>query len=233
MRELWNEIQAAASTVRVLFADDLERRTALFKQLHITADMGLRGNEFSLATAIDNLKQNKESIALEFPSVRSRIWRSYSIYVLISALTLAPFGAFIYFAASRGLFGLPVPVAGNFDFVIVTIIAVLWIPFGLAVGIFLEFIFRIGDDTSYEKLIAISPGRWKPSHHFVNSLITAYSFAGIMAIGAFQVGIANILLNDFATNKPYLAIAVGFVAGLAYPYMRDIIYQFQPTRREN
>jgi hypothetical protein len=38
--------------------------------------------------------------------------------------------------------------------------------------------------------------------------------------------------HDFISTQPWLSIAVGFVTGFTFPYVRDIVTQFKPERRD-
>jgi hypothetical protein len=105
-------------------------------------------------------------------------------------------------------------------------------PVGVLIGLFVEFIFRVSDDVPYDQLRAINPGRWKPFQRAFNTVLVAYIFAAILAVGAFQVGVASVLLNDFIDKKPELSLAIGFVTGFAFPFVRDLVQQFRPTRRD-
>jgi hypothetical protein len=95
-----------------------------------------------------------------------------------------------------------------------------------------EFIFRVSDDIPYEQLRAINPGRWKPFQRTFNTVIVGYIFAGILGIGAFKVGVGSILLNDFIDKTPMLSLVIGFISGFAFPFVRDLVQQFRPERRD-
>ena len=146
----------------------------------------------------------------------------------LCAALAGPSGGLLYYAALAGLWTVPRPSNGQFFVFVSATIAILWIPFGVTLGAFLEFVFRVGDEISFDRLNSINPGRWNPIQRFVNTVITGYCFAAILGVGALQVGVANLLLNDFISTKPYLSLAIGLVTGMSYPYVRDIIYQFRP-----
>jgi hypothetical protein len=54
----------------------------------------------------------------------------------------------------------------------------------------------------------------------------------MLGAGAVQVGVANILLHEFLPEKPALGLVIGFVTGFAYPFVRDLVQQFRPTKRD-
>ena len=111
-------------------------------------------------------------------------------------------------------------------------IAVLWIPVGAAIGAWVEFIFRV-ETLTYETLLYFDPGRWKPQDRVVITVVVAYVFALFLAVKAIQVGVGDILLNEFATSRPYCSLAIGFVTGFSFAYVKDILYRLRPTERPN
>jgi hypothetical protein len=115
-------------------------------------------------------------------------------------------------------------------------IGLVWIPVGVSFGIVFEFVLRTNDNITYEGLLTINPGRWKPWKRTFSTLITAYVFAFIIGINAFQIGIGGVLLNNFIVSgpsgQPWLSLAVGFVTGFTFPLVRDIVTQFKPERRD-
>jgi hypothetical protein len=54
----------------------------------------------------------------------------------------------------------------------------------------------------------------------------------MLGVGAVQVGVSKILLNDFIPQQPALALVIGFVTGFAYPLVRDLVQQFRPVKRD-
>jgi hypothetical protein len=229
MQRLWEEIRSLVRVVTGLFADDLERRKIFFEHLHVTADTGMRGQDYSLTGGWHNIVEVKSEITHAFPVLRSKIWRSYFKTLVFMLLVPLPLGAVIYYASLNGLWGVPPPTKSNFDLFVVIMIAACWIPVGVALGIFLEFIFSVGEEISFEKLLLLNPGRWNPAQRLVNTILTAWCFAFIMGIQLMQIGVMNVLLNDFARDKPYLALVVGFVTGFAFPYVREIMYKLRPV----
>jgi hypothetical protein len=229
---LYNEIQSLVRVVQVLFINDIERLEGFFNELGRTASTGLVGSDYSPEAAWSNLKEIKKRIAHEFPMVCSYFWWKYLKSLLFVSVIFGPIGALLYYASLKSTWGFPAPDGGLFYAPLALAIAFFWIPVGVMLGTFLEFIFRIGDELSFEKIQAINPGRWEPLQRIVNTTITSYCFAALMAIGVFQIGVANVLLNEFMTTKPFLSIAIGLVTGLSFPYVRDIIYQFRPVRRD-
>jgi H+/Cl- antiporter ClcA len=193
----------------------------------VTADSGLRGTNCSPEIGLENLQDVKDSIADEFPSVRGTIWL-WNLALLIAAIV----GCGLASAILHSKTGVWYPAAVDGSIWPALELALFLIPLGVMVGLFVEFIFRVSDDIPYDQLRAINPGRWKPFQRAFNTLVVAYIFAGILAIGAFQVGVANVLLNDFIDKKPVLSLAIGFVTGFAFPYVRDLVQQFRPLRRD-
>jgi hypothetical protein len=227
-RDLLKQIQDVARLVVMLFPADLENRRDLFGQLHATADSGLRGTESSIEIGLDNLNEVKGSVADAFPVIREVLWRKNLTILVVTILLCLPTGAALYYNSAKWF---PPPGPEKFHWSGLAI-AALWVPLGVAIGLFLEFIFRVGDDIPYEQLRSINPGRWKPVQRFFNTVMVGYTFAGVLAIDAVQVGVSNVLLNEFVKGKPFLSLAIGFVTGMAFPYVRDLVQQFRPVRRD-
>jgi hypothetical protein len=227
-RQLRRQIEDVARLVRILFQDDKARLNKFFAMLHITADSGLRGPNSSLEIGADNLQDVKDSIADEFPAVRGKIWWwNFGILVATAAVCGLAAGVLHYTTGSW------IPTMQANSIWPSLKLAAFLIPLGVVIGLFVEFIFRVSDDVPYEQLRAINPGRWKPFQRAFNTVLVAYIFAGMLGVGAFQVGVASVLLNDFIDKKPELSLAIGFVSGFAFPYVRDLVQQFHPVKRES
>ncbi|MDQ6703648.1 MAG: hypothetical protein M3Z96_11380 [Pseudomonadota bacterium] len=232
MLVLWRAIQDTARAVATLFAHDTAKLKEFFEGLYIAAETGLVGRNYSLQIGWDNLKEARDRIADAFPAVRDRYWKFYFRSLLI-LLVFLPLGGTLYYASVRGLWGIPKPDAkGSFDLWIITFLAFFWIPVGASFGIFLEFIFSVDRQVPFDKLLTINPNRWHPFQQLINTVLVAWVFAFVMGTNFFQIGVASVLLNEFATTKPYLCLAVGFVTGFAFPYVRDIMYKLKPISQD-
>jgi len=228
VRALRRQIEDVSRLVRILFADDRPRLEEFFKQLQLTAEAGLRGTNSSVEAGLDNLQDVKNSIADAFPAVRGRIWWwNFGLLVTIVAICAAASATLHY---SKGIWFPDLDESGSMWPALQ--LAPFLIPLGVMIGLFAEFLFRVNDDIPYEQLRAINPGRWKPVQRLFNTIIVACIFAGVLGIGAVQIGIATVLLNDFIDKKPFLSLVVGFVTGFSFPYVRDLVQQFRPVRRD-
>jgi len=231
MRALIQEIGEFGRVIARVFEEALPTRRDLFEQLHKSADLGLRGDGYSVEAALSNLAELKGMIADAFPAARDRFWSRNFAFLLWTLLPTA-LGGVVYALSLCGSRFVPPPSqAGRFAPSVAGVLALLWIPFGVAFGLFLEFSYSVDRDIPYEDLQGINPGRWRTRQRFVNALLTAYCFAALMGLGAFQIGVLSILLNDFATTNPFLSFAVGFVTGFSFPYVRDLIYRFKPVQK--
>lgn len=112
------------------------------------------------------------------------------------------------------------------------LMAFFLIPIGALTGLFAEFIFNINDDIPYEQLRAINPGRWNPVYRAINTTIVAYVLAFILAMDILKVGVGSVLLNDYVSTRPFLSLTIGFITGFAFPYVRDLIQEVRPAKRE-
>jgi hypothetical protein len=231
MRILSRGIQEVGRLVTTVFSFDPALRKKFFEELHITADVGLVGSNFNTDTGLDNLAEVKGNIADQFPAIRTHYWRTYARYVVNSAVLLI-LGGLIYYLGTVGWCFGPKPAPdGDYHPLVIMAIAAFWIPVGVAIGLFLEYNSRVDTNIPYEKLQSINAARWDPFQRFVNTVLSGYVFATIMGIGIVQVGVSSILLNNFATKQPYLALVIGFVTGFAAPYVQDIISQTRPVTR--
>jgi hypothetical protein len=227
-RDLRRQIEDVARLVRTLFQDDKVRLRKFLLQLHLTADSGLRGTNSNLDIGLDNLQDVKNNITDEFPAVRGKIWWSnFGLLLGVIVATMVASGIYRYFTQSW------FPAASTTSVWPSLELALFLIPLGTAIGLFVEFIFRVNDDIPYEQLRAINPGRWRPFQRAFNTILVGYIFAGILGIGAFQVGVGSVLLNEFIDKKPMLSLVIGFVTGFAFPYVRDLVQQFRPVRRDS
>jgi H+/Cl- antiporter ClcA len=196
--------------------------------LHLTADSGLRGPNSDLDIGLDNLQDVKNDIADEFPAVRGKIWW-WNCGILIGAIAICLLAMGVYHNFTNSW----IPAVSASSKLPSIWLAAFLIPLGAAIGLFVEFVFRVNDDVPYDQLRTINPGRWKPFQRAFNTIIVGYIFAGILGIGAFQVGVASVLLNDFIGDKPILSLVIGFVTGFAFPYVRDLVQQFRPVKRDS
>jgi hypothetical protein len=234
LRLLTHEIQEVARTIVTVFADDHELRKSLFNELHVTADTGLRGPNYNVEAGLDNLAEVKNRIADQFPSVRTRFWKKYGFYVLVCVICLLPLGGAVYLLSEWGGSLIPTRQSdGNYHPLVTLLIALFWIPVGTALGLFLEYAYRVDTVIPFERLQSINPARWDPIQRFVNTVMSGYVLASLIGIGLFQVGVSSVLLNEAFTTKPYLALVIGFVAGFSSPYVQDLINQARPVVRTN
>jgi hypothetical protein len=234
VREIFAVARQILRQIRVLFGSPKykKERVGLYTTLLSSAE-ALCG-QYNIEAAWLNIAETKNEISDEFPTLRDELWKSYLTITVCFALTLGPIGCAIYyhllinhvFSDHNTTLLKQAPAFPQLC------IALVWIPFGVAIGIFLEFVFRVSENLTYARLLAINPGRWKPWRRTASTVITAYVFAFIVGVGAFQIGIGSILLNDFISTRPWLSVAVGFVTGFTFPYVRDIVTQFKPERRD-
>ncbi|MFB9267379.1 hypothetical protein ACFFWD_30245 [Bradyrhizobium erythrophlei] len=225
VRALRRQIEDVCRLVRILFQDDKTRLDKFFRQLHLTADSGLRGQTSSVEIGLDNLQDVKDSIADAYTVVRGKLWWS-NVTLLALSVLYCGIGTAVF---RYNLGQWPWLATAGWQTLVV---AALLIPVGTMAGLFIEFIFRVNDDIPYEQLRAINPGRWKPFQRALNTTIVALIFAAILAADIIKVGVSNVLLNEFVSGKPFLSLVIGFVTGFAFPYVRDLVQQVRPVSRD-
>jgi hypothetical protein len=228
MRALRRQIEDVARLVRILFQDDAERRTKLFSLLHATAYSGLCGPNASIEIGLDNLQDVKNTIEDFYPAVRGKLWTWNLVLLAAISLVCAIAAAVERYMSEGWPWALTTVSLGQ-----AWLMAAFLIPLGTMLGLFAEFIFRVNDDIPYEQLRTINPGRWKPFQRALNTTIIAFIFAGILGGDLIKVGISSVLLNDFVKDKPWYSLTIGFVTGFAFPYVRDLVQQVRPQRRDN
>jgi len=227
MREFRRQISEVAQVIRLVFHKERGRRTSFFQELRVIAESGAVGGDYSIDVGLDGLEELKARMTYEFPHVRGHVWKWNFIITVFTVLLCLTASALSYKYMGSWIPGYGQAVSPAISL----LFAAALIPLGVAFGLFAEFVFRVGDSVTYSQLAEINPGRWKPVQRAVNTLIIAAIFAAILAKGVFHVGVASTVLNDFWINDPMLSVAVGFVTGFAYPFVRDIVQQFRPERR--
>ena len=196
-------------------------RKGLFQALRDTADVGLVGARHSVNTGIDDLDYVKNHIADQFPVVRSYFWNQY--------LRFMAWGILLF--AGGGIAYSQLPAEGAYPLALTIVISAFWIPFGILVGLFLEYAYRVDAEIPFDKLREINPGRWDPLQRFVNTVITGAVFAILLGTKVFTVGVGSLVLNDFVGKQPYLSLVIGFFTGFATPYVQDLIRQVRPANK--
>jgi hypothetical protein len=236
MRDLVRDVFAVERVIRVLFGEAKYKkaRKRFFELLLTTTRIGLCGPDYDVEAGRLDLALTQDEIADAFPTLRDELWKSYFTIVGLFTLIFGPLGCVLYYhlTIKHAFSDHNTDLLAMMPALPQICIALVWIPFGVSLGIFLEFVFRMGENVTYDGLLAINPGRWKPWRRTASTLITAYVFAFIVGVGAFQIGIGSILLNDFISTRPWLSVAIGFVTGFTFPYVRDIVTQFKPERRD-
>jgi hypothetical protein len=229
MADLRAKIEDVERVVRILFADEPKTRKQIFEMLYMTAWSGTRGVNYDVSIGRENLEEVRNRVADMFPVVREKLWRESIRILLLSSVGLA---LAVAAAAGRPLFDSASHTFRNLDpakgFAVVE--AALLIPFGAAAGLFIEFVFRVNDDLTYEQLSRINPGRWKARARAANTVLVGYLFALLLGAGFVQAGFGGQQLGDFMqADKPWMSFVVGFVTGFAFPYVRDLIQKVRPA----
>ncbi|MGR9500097.1 hypothetical protein ACU8OJ_25375 (plasmid) [Rhizobium leguminosarum] len=228
LREFRREISDIAQLIRLVFQKDRARRTQFFKELHAVAQSGAAGHDYSVDVGLDGLEELKARIAYEFPLVRGYVWWwNFAITAFMFAVCATASAAYYWH------FGVWIPDFKTDKSAEVSLMfAAFLIPLGVAVGLFAEFVLRVGDNVTYSQLNEINPGRWKPVQRAINTILIACIFSAMLAKGVFHIGVAGTLLNDFWMEDPLVSVGVGFITGFSYPFVRDILQQVRPERRE-
>lgn len=225
---LRQDYERTARVVSVLFEDGSKARKDIFMLLHQAADRGLRGPEFSIEDGHANLAEVREAIVDFAHKVRDRRLRKYTLLLILCGI--APFfmGIAVLLTAGFGWFNRPAP-GEPYDPLFAWSLAALWIPAGAAMCVWAEFALRMQAGLSYEMLLNLDPGRWRPGQRLLITVGISFIFAFLLAFDAVHVGVGGLLLNDFAKKTPAAALAVGGITGLAFPMVQDVIFRIKPA----
>jgi hypothetical protein len=225
---LRQDYERTARVTSILFEDEAEIRKEIFLLLHEAADRGLRGAAFSIEDGRANLVEVREAILDYAHKVRSTRLRQYTMLLAIFGVVPLILGAVLLLTGGFGW--LARPGAGQpYDPLFAWILAAFWIPAGAAICVWGEFALRMQAGLSYEQLLNLDPSRWRPGQRLLITIGVSFIFAFLLAFDAVQVGLGGLLLNDFATKTPAMALAVGGITGLAFAAIQDIIFRIKPT----
>lgn len=226
---LRHDYSETARVAAILFANNIEERKEIFAVLHCSADRGLRGPNFSIKDGRENLEEVKEHITDLAHKIRDDRLSEYGWYAIFLGVLPLVIGFLIF---QFDGFGYLAPPDNNvYNRLFVCILAALWIPAGAAICVWGEFALRMQGGLSYEQLLNMDPSRWQPFQRLMITIGISFIFAFLLAFNAVQVGVGNLLLNDFAGKTPQLALAVGGVTGLTFVAVRDIIFRLRTGER--
>jgi hypothetical protein len=232
MAELRREYFKVAEIILTVFQDDKVTRREMITRVADYAKIGLVGYDFDLSLARDNLS----SIQKELETVAYRMRREWlqkytkiALYYIFFPTILV--GAGILYAARHGLYFSESDLTGS-PSVVSLLVAAFWIPAGAAFGVWIEFALRTGSQMKYESLLEMDLDRWRPGQRILITIAVAFAFAFVLGIKIVQVGLGTVLLNDFIDKRPEAALAVGGLAGLAFPYVRDLLGRLRPETRD-
>lgn len=229
MRRFRMDIQSTCRVIITFLRSDRKERDEFLLLIHKTADLGLRGPDYSLEGGISNLVDVKERLVNYAYNVRRVTLRRYAYVAFVIAVPAIVAGILIYSLSALSLY-LPPPAQNIFPPLVSFIIAAFWIPAGASVGAWVEFALRV-ETLTYDRLLYFDPGRWEPRDRILIAVVVAFVLALFLGSGALQVGLGSILLNDFTTTRPYCSLVIGFVTGFAFPYVKDILYRLRPAER--
>lgn len=226
--QLRKEYEKTGRIISILFDEHLPERKELFTLIYQSADRGFRGPNYNLADGETNLEEVKESIVDSAYKVRDTIFDKYLKLFIWFGVIPVVIGSIAF---STNLFGYMLPVNDLYTKLFSWIIAILWIPSGATICVFVEFALRMQNGLAYDQLLKMDPSRWKPWQRILITMIISYVFAFLLAYNVVQVGLGGLLLNDFMQKQPPISIAIGGITGLAFTGVQDIIYKLKPNAK--
>jgi hypothetical protein len=232
MADLRREYFKVVEIILTVFQDDESTRREMVTRAAEYAKIGLVGDDYDLSLAKENLDSIKKELEDKAYRMRSEWLKKYTylaLYAIFIPTVLA--GIVILYAADHSMYFGQRDVAGS-PSTVSLLIAAFWIPAGAAFGVWIEFALRTGNQMKYESLLEMDPDRWRPGQRILITIAVAYAFAFVLGIKVVQVGLGTVLLNDFVDKRPEAALAIGGVAGLAFPFVRDILSRLRPETRD-
>jgi hypothetical protein len=229
MGELRRDYMRIVRLILIMFQNDLVTRGEMVRRTAECAEVGLVGDDYDFDLGRENLDSIKEDLADDAYRTRSEWLREYTrLALLVIFLPTFLIGAMFY--ATFVYFNLQ--DAKGFSAQITLLIAAFWIPAGAAFGVWIEFALRTGNQMKYESVLSMDPDRWQPAQRIIITIAVAFAFAFILGIKVIQVGLGTVLLNEFVDKRPEASLAIGGIAGLAFPYVRDLLTRLRPESRD-
>lgn len=220
-----------ARTAGLLLEDFPKERAEFLQSVQNAAQATLCGPRYSISDAnsgIANCKVRAEDAALW---VRSRRLFSYNIYLVLFGFLPLVAGLLFY---RTGAFGWIDGINGKYAGLLGNAATACFIVAGATICVWAEFVLRTHDAPSYDKILTLDAGRWRPYQIVLITNIISFIFAYLLIFKVVQIGLGGLLLNDFASEKnpiPELGLAVGGITGLAFSAVRDVIYRVKPENK--
>jgi hypothetical protein len=231
-RALRQEFLKLARVTALLFERDAATRVKLFLLMHEAAYRGLCDDDFSLEDGKGNLVDVQVAVTDEAHAIRSQRLSEYTGILL--KWGLPAFAGGVLAMLVTHLFGWGAPFgSGSYSPILIWIVAAFWIPAGAIACVWGEFALRMQSGLTYDTLLAMDPSRWLPNQRTLVCVGVAYIFAFLLAFDVLRIGMGNVLLNDFASTKPAVSLAVGGITGLAFAAIRDAIFRAAPEERKS
>jgi hypothetical protein len=227
MADLRREYTRVFRLILVVFQNDEATRSEMITRIAEYLYVGLVGDNYDLGLGRENLDEIKEDLADAAYRTRTEWLRDYTRLALINVFLPTFLLGLVCYVLYLGL-----PDSTIYHAQIPVIIATFWIPAGAAFGVWIEFALRTGSRMEYQSVLNMDPDRWRPAQRILISIAVAFAFAFVLGLKIVQVGLGTVLLNDFADKRPEAALAIGGIAGLAFPYVRDLLTRLQPEAKD-
>jgi hypothetical protein len=231
MAELRREYFKVVEIILTVFQDDQNYRREMIKRVADFARVGLVGSDLNLSLAKDNLGSIQKELQDKAYRMRGEWLQKYTkvaiYYIFFPTFLIGT--TMLYARYDKYFMG---PGLDKSPSVISLLIAAFWIPAGAAFGVWMEFALRTGNQMKYESLLEMDPDRWRPGQRILITIGVAFAFAFVLWVNVVKVGLGTVLLNDFLGQSPEAALAIGGVAGLAFPYVRDLLSRLRPETKD-
>jgi hypothetical protein len=231
MVALRTEYGRLARLTAILFDTDKKARSDLFAKYHAAAYIGFIPKDYSIADCKANLLEMQDTLVDKAHELRTTRLAEYTKLMCLFGMAPVIAGLMLFATNGFGLFPHRPDAGDNYQGWVAWILALLFVPAGAVISVWLEFALRMSGGLTYDHLINFDLGRWNPMQRLQISVGTALVFAYLLAEGFVSFGFNGVRFEDFAGKTPTLALAVGGITGLAFTAVKDIIFKLRPVER--
>jgi hypothetical protein len=217
LSKFMGEYSGVARTAGILFADDVDQRKILLHRICENAKGVFCRTRFSVVDAEAGLSACRQLVMDSSIIARRKSLREYT-RLLYRAGFLPCLVAVMFYKTSELWKDLN-PVLYSLTTLIFT---GALIAAGATISVWAEFVLRVHEELTYEKVLSLDVGRWRPAERVGIAIVVSFILSFLLAFNVFQVGVGGLLLNDFI-KTPMIALAVGGITGLSFTAVRDII----------
>jgi hypothetical protein len=175
LADLRKDYNTTARVVNNLFDTDSDTRRKFFIQLHEAADIVFLRPGLRIADGKSNLEEVRQSIVDKAQKIRDGLFWTYSQLLVLFGIIPLLIGAAIFKTNGLSYFPAPTPPAVGgaitYDPNFCWTLAIFLIPAGATICIWADFAFGMLTSMSYDKLLVLSPSRWRPIQRLLVTVV--------------------------------------------------------------